>query len=149
MAIKVLRENTSPKANKEILDVNVPYIPIFYCNINLLFNFFLICLTKNKRTLLPNVTKCLFHLRICVTFSVCSSKTVEYLKGLDVHLSTGGVCDGGCIKPICLPFVGYLFDINRSAGYSAHAVRVLIGLCQREQRPHRLSVPSQLVCTDC
>ncbi len=51
MAIKVLRENTSPKANKEILDVNVPYIPIFYCNINFLFNFFFSSVLERLRGL--------------------------------------------------------------------------------------------------
>lgn len=28
VAIKVLRENTSPKANKEILDVSTPAVPV-------------------------------------------------------------------------------------------------------------------------
>lgn len=68
---------------------------------------------------------------------------------LCVLLSTGGICDGRCSEPICVPLARHLSDINGSAGYSAHAIRMLVGLCQREQGPHRLSVPPQLVCTDC
>lgn len=60
----------------------------------------------------------------------------------------GGLCDGQCGTPACVPPAGHLPDLDGAAHHPADALRLPAGLRQREQGQCRLPVLAQLVCAD-
>lgn len=62
--------------------------------------------------------------------------------------TTGGLCDGQCGPPACVPSARHLPDLHGAARHPAHVLRLPPRLCQREQGQYWLPAPAQLVCAD-
>lgn len=127
VAIKVLREATSPKANKEILDVRVfdSSSLVSFISFSLLLLFLLLLLFV--ASFIGHVST-LTHVLVCVC--------------------VGGVCDGERGSPSCVSSAGDLPDVVGPARDSADAVRLPAGLRSTPQGPRWGSVAAELVCSD-